>query len=331
MFQTRITELFGIQYPILMGAMQFLSRAELVAAVANAGGLGFLSSLSFPEAEGLRQEIRKTRSLTNKPFGINITLLPTLRPVNLDAYIDVAIEEGIRIVETAGRSPEPYMKKFKDNGMKVIHKTPAVRFARTAERVGVDAVSILGFEGAGHPGEDDVTSLVLIPLAAQTLKVPVVAAGGFCDARGFVAALALGADGILMGTRFMLTRECLAHPKAKEFLCQRKETDTVLILRPFRNTERVTGNELALKVREMEAKGATIEELGPFVTGQRALKVWEQGEDPNTGILACGQNIGLIDSVVTVKEVVDGIIGGAQAIIERLHKLGAPLPRGIAR
>lgn len=326
MFQTRITELFGIKYPILMGAMQFLSRAELVAAVANAGGLGFISSLSFADPEEVREEIRKTRKLTDKPFGVNITLLPTLRPIKIEDYVKVVVEEGVKIVETAGRSPELYMPALKEGGVKVIHKTPAVRFAQTAQRVGCDAISILGFEGAGHPGEDDVTSLVLIPLAAQNLKVPVVAAGGFGDARGFVAALALGAEGILMGTRFLLTRECLAHPKAKEYLLQLKETDTTLLLRAFRNTERVARNEVALKVREMESKGASIEELAPFISGEKTRQnVW-LGGNPQGGTIAVGQVVGLTKDLPTVKEMLDGIIEGAKQIVTQLHALGQLTP-----
>ena len=213
MFKTRITEMFGIEYPIIQGALMWLSRAELVSAVSNAGGLGIMASLTFPTIKELRQEIRKIKSMTDKPFAVNITILPTIRPVNYEEYINAAIEEGVDIIETAGRNPEPYMKELKDAKVKVIHKVSRVRDVKTAERLGVDAVTIVGFEAAGHPGMDEVTSLVLIPLSVDAVKIPVIAGGGIGDARGFVAALALGAEGVLMGTRFMASRECAVHPK----------------------------------------------------------------------------------------------------------------------
>ena len=205
MFKTRITEMFGIEYPIIQGAMQWLSRAELVAAVSNAGGLGIIASLTFPTVKELREEIRKTKSLTDKPFAVNITLLPTLRPVSYEEYINAAIEEGVRIIETAGRNPRQYMKQLRDGGVKVMHKVASVKAVKTAERIGVDAVTIVGFEEGGNPGMDDVTSLVLIPIAVDAVKIPVIAGGGIGDARGFIAALALGAEGVLMGTRFMMS------------------------------------------------------------------------------------------------------------------------------
>jgi len=203
MFKTHITELFGIKYPITQGGMMWISRAELVAAVSNAGGLGIITAFTFPTPQELAVEIKKTRELTDKPFGVNITLLPTLRPVDIDGYVNAVIDSGVKIVETAGRNPEPYMERFKAAGVKVIHKCTAVRFARTAQRIGCDAVSIDGFECAGAPGEEDVTSLVLIPLTVDAVEIPVIASGGFGDGRGLVAALALGASGINMGTRFM--------------------------------------------------------------------------------------------------------------------------------
>ncbi|MBI2846591.1 MAG: nitronate monooxygenase [Chloroflexi bacterium] len=317
LFKTRVTELLGIEYPIIQGGMLWLSRAGLVAAVSNAGGLGVLTSSHFPTKEELRQEIRKTRDLTNKPFGVNINLFPTTRPVNTDEYIDVLIEEGVRIVETSGRSPEPYMARLKSAGVKVIHKVPGVRFARTAERVGVDAVAIVGFECGGHPGLEDVTSLVLIPLTTDAVKVPVIAGGGFADARGFVAARALGAEGVLMGTRFMLTRECWAHPRVKERLLEAKENETVILGRSIRDNARALLNEQAKKALELEAKGATLEELLPVISGLGEKKVYETG-DLEAGVLHCGQIVGLINDVVSVKEVIDGIVQGALAIQKRL-------------
>ena len=239
MFETRVTELFGIKYPIIQGGLLWLARAELVAAVCNAGGLGILSSFTFPTPGGLAEEIAKTKSLTDKPFGVNIPLVPMIRPVNIEEYFNVVIDGGVKVVETAGRSPEPFMERLKGAGVKVIHKVTAVRFARTAQRIGCDAVIIDGFECAGHPGEEDVTSLILIPLTTDAVDIPVIAAGGFGDGRGFVAALALGAEAVLMGTRFMATQECLVHPKVREWLLQATERDTMLVQRSLANSARV--------------------------------------------------------------------------------------------
>src|SRR4030065_1510118 len=242
MFKTRITELFGIKYPIIQGGMMWISRAELVAAVSNAGGLGIIAAFTFPTPQELAAEIKKTKGLTDKPFGVNITLLPTLRPLDTHSYFNTVIDSGIKIIETAGRSPEPYMERLKAAGIKVIHKCTAVRFARTAQRIGCDAVSIDGFECAGAPGEEDVTSLVLIPLTVDAVDIPVIASGGFGDGRGLVAALALGAEAANMGTRFMATKEAPGHPKVKEWLVQASERDTLLLLRSFRNPVRALRN-----------------------------------------------------------------------------------------
>ena len=230
MFKTRVTELFGVEHPIIQGALGGgLATPELVSAVSNAGGLGILTSLNYETSEELRQEIKKTKSMTNKPFAVNVTLLPTMRPVNYEEYFGAAVDEGVGIIETSGRSPEPYMKLLKDAGAKVMHKVGGARHARTAERIGVDAVSVVSFEAAGHPLPDDVASSVLIPACVDAVKIPVITAGGVADARGFVAALALGAEGVLMGTRFTISKECALHPKAKEWLLQLGEADTMLI------------------------------------------------------------------------------------------------------
>ncbi len=320
MFKTKITEMLGIEYPIIQGGMQWISRAELVSAVSNAGALGILSAFTFPTPEEFAAEIRKTRELTDKPFGVNLTLAPTLRPVNYGAYIDVIVREGVKIVETAARNPEPYMARFKSAGIKVIHKCTAVRFAQTAERIGCDAVSIDGFECAGMPGEEDITSLILIPLTVDAVTIPVIASGGFGDARGFVAALALGAEGVNMGTRFMATQEAPLHLKVKERLIQASERETMLVMRSLRNTERVLRNPLAEKVVEMEKGGATLEELAPILTGTRGKALLETGE-LDEGLLACGQAVGLIQDVPTVKEVIDSIITEAKAIGHRLASM----------
>jgi len=318
MFETRVTELFGIKYPIIAGGMHLLSRAELVAAVSNAGGLGILASTTFETKEELREEIRKTRSLTNKPFGVNLNLFPMMRQRSVEEDIDLFIDEGVGIVESSGASPEPYVHRLKEAGVKIIHKVPAVRFAQKAESVGVDAVTIVGFECAGHPGMDDVTSLILVPLTADALKIPVVAGGGFCDARSFVAALALGADGVMMGTRFVATHECIVHPKIKEWLVKAKETDTTLIDRSLGLPMRVIKNKPAEKALEMDKRGASLEELLTVISGELGRKAWIEG-DIEAGVVSLGMAVGRIHEIVSVKKAIDDIIEEAQTICKRLN------------
>jgi NAD(P)H-dependent flavin oxidoreductase YrpB (nitropropane dioxygenase family) len=321
MFKTRITELLGIKYPITQGGMMWLSRAELAAAVSNAGALGIITAFTFPNPQELAAEIKKARTLTDEPFGVNITLLPTLRPVDIDSYVNAVIDSGVKIVETAGRSPEPYMERFKAAGVKVIHKCTAVRFARTAQRIGCDAVSIDGFECAGAPGEEDVTSLVLIPLTVDTVEIPVIASGGFGDGRGLVAALALGASGINMGTRFMATQECNIHSQVKEWLVKSSERDTMLVMRSLRNTERVLRNATAEKVVEMENRSATLEELASLLSGKRGLELYETG-NLDRGLVACGQVIGLVHDIPTVKDLIDRVIKEAEEVVSRINAGG---------
>lgn len=316
MFKTRITELLGIKYPIVQGGMVWLSRAELAAAVSNAGGLGIITSSNFASKQALRDELRKTRSLTDKPVGVNINLSPTTHPVNTEEYIEVVIDEGIRIVETSGRSPEPYMKQLKQGNVTVLHKAPgAVRYAEAAEAIGCDAILIIGYECGGHPGPDDTGSLVLVRATVEAVKIPVVAGGGFADAQGFVAALALGADGVLMGTRFMATKECPAHPRFKEWLIRARETDTFITQRSIQAPARNLRNEPAIKILEMEKKGATLEELLAITRGENAQQLYFEG-DLDAGLAECGQVVGIIHDIPTVKEVIDGIIGGAEEIIK---------------
>lgn len=317
MFETRLTELVGIEYPIVQGGMQWISRAELAGAVSEAGGLGILSALTFPEPKDLADEIKKTRSMTDKPFGVNLTLLPSLRPRDIDGMIDVIIDEGIKVVETAGRNPEPYMERLKGAGVAVIHKCVAVRFAKTAEKIGCDVISIDGCECAGHPGEEDVTSLILIPLAVDAVNIPVIASGGFGDGRGLAAALALGADGINMGTRFVATQEAPVHPDIKEWLVRSTERDTMLVQRSLRNTERALRNAMAERVLEMEQQGATLEELAPHMSGLKGKELLETG-NTDAGLHACGQVVGLVRDVPTVKELIDRIIDEAREVVGRL-------------
>jgi len=318
LFKTRITALFGIKYPIIAGGMHLLSRAELVAAVSNAGGLGILASTTFEAKEELREEIRKTKSLTDKPFGVNLNLFPMMRPRSVEEDIDIFVDEGVRIVESSGASPEPFVPRLKEAGVKIIHKVPAVRFARKAESVGVDAVTIVGFECAGHPGLDDVASLILVPLTVDAVKIPVVAGGGFCDARSFVAALALGADGVVMGTRFVATHECVAHPKIKEWLVKAKETDTMLIDRSIGLPMRVMKNKPAEKALEMDKRGVSLEELLTVISGELGRKAWMEG-DIDAGVVSLGMAVGRIHEILSVKEVIDGIIEEARSICERLN------------
>ncbi|KJS31008.1 MAG: nitronate monooxygenase [Desulfatitalea sp. BRH_c12] len=316
MLKTRITEMFGVARPIVQGGLMWIARAELTSAVANAGGMGFMTALSFADPQALRAEIRKCRRMTDNPFGINLTFLPTLRPPDYPAYIQVCIEEGIRFIETAGRNPEPYLPQLKSAGIKVIHKCTSVRHALKAEKIGCDAVSIDGFEAAGHPGEDDVTSLILVPLTRDALRIPIVASGGFADGRGLVAALGLGADGMNMGTRFVATREAPVHDNVKRALVDNDERATRLIMRTLRNTERVLHNPTVDTVLEIERRGDTrIEDIAPYVSGLIGKTMLEQG-DTQKGILSAGQCMGLIHDIPTCKELLDGIMAQAESIIK---------------
>ena len=318
MFKTRITELFDIELPIIQGGMLWLSRAELVAAVSNAGGLGILSAATFANKEELKDEIQKTRSLTSKPIGVNIPLFPAIRPPDVDGYIKVMAEEGVTIAETAGRNPVEYIPLFQECGIKVMHKVTAVRFARKAVEIGCQAVVIDGFECAGHPGEEDVSSTVLLPATVDAVDIPVIAAGGFADGRGLVAALAFGAEGVLMGTRFMLSKEAPMCDEIKQYLTSLNETDTMFVLRSLRNSARVIKNEVAEKVAAIEAKGnVKIEELLPFVSGLKEKEVMETG-DLSRGLIHCGQVIGLINDYPPVQEIMEQIMEQAVEVASQM-------------
>jgi NAD(P)H-dependent flavin oxidoreductase YrpB (nitropropane dioxygenase family) len=312
--KTRFTELFGVEHPIAQGGMQWVGKAELVAAVANAGALGFLTALTQPTPEDLTKEIEKTRSMTDKPFGVNLTILPAIKPPPYAEYRQAIIESGIKIVETAGYKPQEHVDEFKKFGIKVIHKCTAVRHALSAERMGVDAISIDGFECAGHPGEDDIPGLILIPAAANKVKIPMLASGGFGDGRGLVAALALGADGINMGTRFCATKEAPIHDAVKQQMVANDERATELIFRTMHNTARVAKNAISNQVVALEKQGAKFEDVRDLVAGARGRKVYEIG-DPEYGIWSAGMIQGLIYDVPTVKELVDRIMAEAEAII----------------
>ena len=323
MFKTRITELFGIEHPLVQGGLQGVGKAELVSAVANAGALGFLTALTQPTPEALAKEIQRTRDMTDKPFGVNLTILPTLKPVPYEEYARAAVDSGVKIIETAGRNPEPFMPIFKEAGAKVLHKCTSVRHGLKAQSIGCDVVGIDGFECAGHPGEDDVPGLILLPASADQIDIPIVASGGFGDGRGLIAALALGADAINLGTRMVATQEAPVHDNVKQFIVQCSERDTVMIFRKLRNSARILKNSVAEKVREVETANPehTIEDLIPFVSGEKGREVLETG-DTDHGIMWGGQICGLIHDVPTVKDLVDRIIDEAAGIVnDRLAKL----------
>jgi len=312
--KTRFTETFGVEHPVVQGGMQWVGRAELVAAVANAGALGFITALTQPTPEKLRAEIDRCRSLTDKPFGVNLTILPAINPPPYAEYRQAIIESGVTIVETAGNKPQEHVDEFKKHGVKVLHKCTSVRHALSAERMGVDGISIDGLECAGHPGEDDVGGLILIPAAADKVKIPIIASGGFGDARGLVAALALGADGVNMGTRFMCTVESPIHQKIKEQIVENDERATDLIFRTMRNTARVAKNAVSQEVVALERQGATFEQVRELVAGTRGRVVYETG-DPDHGIWSAGQVQGLIHDIPTCAELIHRIVGEAEEII----------------
>ncbi|UOE43062.1 NAD(P)H-dependent flavin oxidoreductase [Agromyces larvae] len=315
MLSTRFTEAFGIEHPIVQGGMMWVGRAELAAAVSEAGGLGMITALTQPTPADLVQEIERARSLTDKPFGVNLTILPSINPPPYDEYRRAIVDAGVTIVETAGSSPEPHMEMFRDHGIKVIHKCTSVRHALKAERVGVTAVSIDGFECAGHPGEDDVPGLVLIPATADRLSIPFIASGGFGDGRGLAAALVLGADGINMGSRFMCTVESPVAQAVKERIVEATELDTNLIFRSLRNTARVAKNAVSDEVVEILANGGEFADVRELVAGARGRTVFEQG-DLDAGIWTVGLVQGLIHDIPTVDELVRRIVEEAERVLQ---------------
>ena len=316
MLRTDVTELFGIEHPIVCGGMTAVGTADLIAPVAEAGALGFLTALTQPTPEALAAEIARVRERTDRPFGVNLTLLPTINPVPYDEYVAAIVESGVRIVETAGNSPEPFMPTFKAHGVKVVHKAVAVRHALKAERLGVDAVSVDGFECAGHPGEDDIPGLILLPLCAERVSIPLIASGGFANARGLVAALAMGAGAINMGTRFMCTVESPIHPNVKQAIVDNDERSTDLIYRPFRNTARVARNAVSHEIREIESRdGATFDNIRHLAAGVRGRENVLRDGDVDGGVWFASMAQGLIHDIPTVQELVDGLVREAEEII----------------
>lgn len=313
--KTRVTEMLGIEHPIVQGGMMWVGRAEMASAVSNAGGLGMLTALTQPSPDALRKEIDRCRTMTSKPFGVNLTILPSTNPPPYADYRQAIIDSGVRIVETAGHRPQEHVEAFKSHGMLVLHKCTAVRHALSAEKMGVDAISIDGFECAGHPGEDDVPGMVLIPAAARRVSIPLIASGGIGDGRGLAAALALGADGVNMGTRFCATAEAPIHPNVKEMLVRGDERNTNLIFRKLRNTARVARNSVSDSVNAILADPESgFDDVRDLVSGQRGRVALETG-DTDAGLIWAGQVQGLIDDIPTCRELIERMVHEAEAII----------------
>lgn len=307
--KTRITDMLGIRYPIIQGGMQWVGTAELASAVSNAGGLGVLTALTQPTPDALAREIQRCRSMTDQPFGVNLTILPSVSPPPYADYIDVVIDSGIKVIETAGNSPKDFIEKLKRHGVKIVHKCTSLRHALSAERNGVDAVSIDGFECAGHPGEDDVPGLILFPLVAKALRIPVVASGGIADGRGMAAALVLGAEGVNMGTRFCATAEAPIHDNIKQALVRASERDTQLIFRTLHNTGRVLKNVVSNEVVATERRpgGCEFADIQPLVAGQRGRAALHSGE-VDGGLVWAGQVVGLIEDIPSCEQLLQRIV-----------------------
>lgn len=315
---TRLTKLLGIKHPIIQGAMQWLARAPLAAAVSNAGGLGLINAKSFADAGGLRREIAALRRLCDRPFAVNLSLLPELAgPDPADAWLDVCIAEKVPVVETAGRSPAGFIARLKDAGILVMHKAPAVRFGLSAQKAGVDAVTVVGFECGGHPGMDQVTTMVLTPRAARVLSVPVVAGGGIADGHGLAAALSLGAEGVVMGTRFLFAEEVALPEPVRRRLIAADERATTLVMQSLKNTARVLDNAAARQVQAREAAGAGIEELKPLISGRRGLAALMAG-DYEGGLLSLGQGVGLVTEIMPAGEIIARTMEEARSAQARL-------------
>jgi nitronate monooxygenase len=316
--QTRITEMFGVETPIVMGGMTGVGYGDLVAAVANAGALGFITAHMFKSGAELLDEIEKTRSLTDKPFGVNLTLLPSINPIPYDEYREAIIHSGLKIVETAGRAPTDHLPRFKEHGVKVIHKCTSVRHSVSAVRHGVDVISIDGFECAGHPGEDDVGLIVLLPATADAVDVPIIASGGMADGRSLVAALALGADAVNMGTRFLATVEAKVHENVKRKIVENTERDTVLVGRTLRNTARVARNAISEQVAEIQKDPTkTFADVRDLMAGVRGRANVLEGGDLDGGIWSSGQSQALIHDIPTCKELVRNIMTQADGILAK--------------
>ena len=316
--KTRITELFGIKYPIMCGGMLWLGKPELCAAISNAGGLGNLTAANYDTGAELQEAIRKTKNLTDKPFWVNITLLPSFRitPETYDDFFRVCCEEKVAAVEVSGSPATKYIEMLHDAGVKVVHKVGAVRHALNIEKIGYDAVIAAGIEEGGHPLNDDVTTMVLTPRIAESVKIPVITAGGIADGRGMAAALSLGAEGVLMSTRFINTFECGVHEKIWTEIINRREIDTTLICKSINLQGRALKNELVSQILEVEARGGGLNELGALLSGQRAKEAWKNGDTENAAFMV-GQSIGLVNNVISCNELLDGMVSEAEQILKK--------------
>mgnify|MGYP000548431634 CR=1 FL=1 len=320
--KTRITTLFGIERPIIQGGMHHVGFAQLAAAVSNAGGLGIITALTQPTPEDLAREIAECQSLTDKPFGVNLTFLPSFKEPPYEEYIQAIIDGGVTVVETAGRSPEPYLARLQEAGIKVIHKCTSVRHALKAQWIGCDAVSVDGFECGGHPGEDDIPNFILLPRAAEELTIPFVASGGMADGRSLVAAMALGAEGMNMGTRFIATTDAPVHDNVKQALLESDERQTRLIMRNLRNTERVMSNAAVESIQAIEAdkgKDIAIDDIRHLVTGAQGRKVLQEGE-MDAAAWSCGMVAGLIHDIPDCATLLERIMNEAETIVDQRLK-----------
>jgi NAD(P)H-dependent flavin oxidoreductase YrpB (nitropropane dioxygenase family) len=324
MFKTRITEMFGIQYPIVGGCMMHISGPEFVAAISNAGALGMMASAMYASQDEFRQAVCRVKTLTDKPFGVNLSLFPALRPIDNELYVDVILEQGVPVVETSGhRPPEELLARLNAAGVKTMHKCVSVRHALSAQRAGVDAVTVFGSEGGGHIGELGLSTLVLVPTAVDVLEVPVLAAGGIADGRGLLAALTLGAEGITIGTRLLVTRECPIHEDLKQALLAATELDTLPILGSLHNTLRAWKNAAALRVAELETNQSELWEILSIVAGTETRRMYQDG-DVDAGVIACSQSIGMITAIEPIADVIQGMVREAVTIHEQLGSVSVP-------
>ena len=318
MFQTKITEMFGTKYPIVVGTMMFLARAEMVAAASNAGALGVLASAIYRTKEEFREEIKKLKGMTGKPFAVNLNLFPMRSPVDNREYMEIIFEEGIRIVETSGhKAPDDLARDLKAQGITLVHKCVGVRYALKAQSIGADAVTVVGYENGGATGTLDVTTLCLVPRVVDALKVPVIGGGGVTDGRGFLALLALGAQGVIIGTSTLVAEECPIHPKLKQALIEATELDTMVIMRTIQNSHRAWANEAARKVDELEKRQAGLEAIIQTAAGDKVRRMYQEG-DIQAGVISCGQGIGLVKKVMPMKDIIEGIVHQADHLRKKL-------------
>jgi NAD(P)H-dependent flavin oxidoreductase YrpB (nitropropane dioxygenase family) len=318
MFQTKITQMFGISYPLVVGTMMHLARAEMVAAASNAGALGVLSSAIFQTKEEFRREVQKLKGMTDRPFAVNLNLFPAMRPIDNREYLEVIFAEGIRIVETSGhRAPDDLARDLKAHGVLLMHKCVGVRYALKAQAIGADAVTVVGYENGGATGTLDITTLCLVPRVVDALKVPVIGGGGVADGRGFLALLSLGAQGVILGTAALVAEECPLHADLKRALIEAGELDTMIIMRSIQNSHRVWTNSAARKVAELERQGAGLAEIVKVAGGDKAKKMYQEG-DPHGGVISCGQGVGLVKKIMPMKDLIEGIIEQADALRKKL-------------